>query len=149
MNKSRPADFLGIGFFVHPLPLAMVALLALNDHYLKNQYPSWLTGKISDFAGLFFFPLFVCALVCVFVNFTFRRGQVPLTLNKALLLATVLATSLIFVAVKQWPAANLFYVEAMASMGFPSRLLMDGTDLVALVALSGTYIYGRRYFPTQ
>lgn len=44
-----------------PLFLATLFILLLNDFYLKAQFGSFLTGKISDFAGLFVFPLFwVC-----------------------------------------------------------------------------------------
>ncbi|OXA81093.1 hypothetical protein SAMN05444397_109197 [Flavobacterium aquidurense] len=32
--------------------------LLLNDFVLKEVYGNWLTGKLSDFAGLFIFPLF-------------------------------------------------------------------------------------------
>ena len=35
-----------------PLYLS-VALLILNDHFFKEAYPSWLTGKLSDFSGIF------------------------------------------------------------------------------------------------
>lgn len=40
--------------FVHPLFLGSLALLALNDRVLKGSglLPGWLTGKLSDFAGL-------------------------------------------------------------------------------------------------
>lgn len=34
-------------------------ILLLNDLYLKGVYPNWFTGKLSDFAGLFIFPLFL------------------------------------------------------------------------------------------
>lgn len=36
-----------------------LTLLLLNDFYLKYQYPSFLTGKLSDFSGLFIFPFFI------------------------------------------------------------------------------------------
>ena len=35
-----------------PFLIALLALL-LNDGVLKYAYPGWLTGKLSDFAGLF------------------------------------------------------------------------------------------------
>ena len=35
-----------------------LALLLLNDFVFKGLYGNWLTGKLSDFAGLFIFPLF-------------------------------------------------------------------------------------------
>jgi len=36
-----------------------VLLLFLNDHYLKWEFSNWITGKISDFAGLLIFPMFL------------------------------------------------------------------------------------------
>jgi len=44
---------------VHPWPLLAVLLLVVNDHLLKGSgwLPGWATGKLSDFAGLFFFPI--------------------------------------------------------------------------------------------
>ncbi|MDO6432910.1 hypothetical protein Q4E93_20040 [Flavitalea sp. BT771] len=42
--------------------LPCLLVLALNDHYLKAAYPGWLTGKLSDFAGLLIFPLFLAYL---------------------------------------------------------------------------------------
>lgn len=35
-----------------------LAILLLNDWYLKPVFHNWVTGKLSDFAGLFIFPLF-------------------------------------------------------------------------------------------
>ena len=37
-------------------------LLLLNDFIFKEMYGNWLTGKLSDFTGLFIFPLFWTAL---------------------------------------------------------------------------------------
>jgi hypothetical protein len=42
-----------IAFFIHPIPLLAVATMALNDHWLKQRFPSWVTGKLSDFAARF------------------------------------------------------------------------------------------------
>jgi len=39
-----------------------VLLLVLNDWYLKETCPNVLTGKLSDFAGLFAFPFLLSAL---------------------------------------------------------------------------------------
>ena len=38
-----------------------LAILLLNDFILKDLYGNWLTGKLSDFAGLFVFSLFFSA----------------------------------------------------------------------------------------
>lgn len=37
-------------------------LLLINDFFLKKMYGNWITGKLSDFAGLFVFVLFWTAL---------------------------------------------------------------------------------------
>lgn len=34
-------------------------VLCLNDHVLKWEYSNWITGKLSDFVGLFIFPFFL------------------------------------------------------------------------------------------
>lgn len=39
--------------------LTGLLILLLNDLYLKEMWPNWFTGKLSDFAGLFIFPLFL------------------------------------------------------------------------------------------
>jgi len=39
-----------------------LGLLLLNDFYLKFEYHNWLTGKLSDFCGLFIFPVFWSAI---------------------------------------------------------------------------------------
>ncbi|WP_024769524.1 hypothetical protein [Aquimarina macrocephali] len=38
--------------------LVSIFLLLINDLYLKFEYHNYLTGKLSDFAGLFAFPYF-------------------------------------------------------------------------------------------
>lgn len=45
-----------------PALLCGLFLLVINDFYLKARFHNDLTGKLSDFAGLFVFPLFFAAL---------------------------------------------------------------------------------------
>ncbi len=45
-----------------PAFLLGLSLLLLNDWFWKAQYGNWFTGKLSDFAGLFIFPIFWVAL---------------------------------------------------------------------------------------
>ena len=47
----------------HPILLVAVALLLLNDHLLKQASPGWLTGKLSDVAGLLAFAWLWAALL--------------------------------------------------------------------------------------
>ena len=48
---------------VNPYFIIGLILLILNDFYLKYEYRNFITGKLSDFAGLLIFPLFVAAII--------------------------------------------------------------------------------------
>ncbi len=113
---------------VHPLPLAAVAALALNDHVLKGSgaLPGWITGKLSDFAGLFFFPILLAALA---------RGASKLALGRdiddrrALAAAAGLVTGAVFTAVKLYPPFNAWIGGVWGAMQ------LDATDLIALPSI--------------
>src|SRR5262245_59903430 len=89
----------------HPLPLAAVGLLTLNDHVLKGSglLPGAVTGKISDFAGLFFFPLLLAAIARGLS--AAARGR-DIDDRRSLAAASAIATALGFAAVKLVPAVN-------------------------------------------
>ena len=40
------------GCLVHPAMLGALGVLVLNDHVLKHACPGFVTGKLSDFAGI-------------------------------------------------------------------------------------------------
>ena len=44
---------MGRSRLTHPAFTGAVALLAVNDHVLKPLVGGWLTGKLSDVAGVF------------------------------------------------------------------------------------------------
>src|SRR5688572_12522313 len=44
---------------LHPAFIISLIVLLLNDFYWKHEYGNWLTGKLSDFAGLIVFPIFL------------------------------------------------------------------------------------------
>ena len=46
---------------LHPLFILSLACLLINDLYWKYEYHNWLTGKLSDFAGLFVLSVFLSA----------------------------------------------------------------------------------------
>lgn len=148
MKQSAPSKdrWLGLGYFIHPVPLAAVVLLAVNDHYLKESYPSFLTGKLSDVSGVFFFPLFLCAywnLIVNTIDAVWGRDRVQwITLRQGVI--AIVLTDLIFVAVKVMPLATSFYVESMDSLGFPSRVTADPTDLFALLMNVPTWLFIRK-----
>lgn len=88
-----------------------VAVLALNDHLLKGAWPGWLTGKLSDFAGV----VVVATLAAVLLG--------PA--------AGAVLAGLAFTALKTVPGA----AEAVAPMLGGGITLRDASDLVALLAL--------------
>ena len=53
------------GSLAHPVSLLALVVMVINDHLLKQTYGSWLTGKLSDAAGLIFFPALVAIVVAL------------------------------------------------------------------------------------
>jgi hypothetical protein len=110
---------------VHPVPLAAVGLLALNDHLLKGAglVPAAITGKLSDFAGLFFFPLLLAGLARG--ASAALRGR-DIEDRRSLAAVAAIATAAGFAAVKLLPAVNALVARTWGVM------VMDPTDLIAL-----------------
>jgi hypothetical protein len=131
---TRPASW--AQHLCHPIALGAVAVLAANDHLLKGSalLPTAITGKLSDVAGLFFFPLLLSAAV---------RGVRGALVNDdgdhAGIAASVVATTgLAFAALKTVPAFNGLVSAALG----PNTL--DPTDLWALLALLPSWLWMRR-----
>jgi len=109
-----------------PRFIGALAVLVVNDAILKDRFGNWLTGKLSDVAGLVVLPVLV-ATVLILVGAS-RRSAWRLA-------ATVVGAW--FAAMKVWrPAAEatewLFSVLTQA----PSQIVVDPTDLVGLVGLA-------------
>ncbi len=136
-----------------PLAVAAVALLVVNDHVLKHACPGWVTGKLSDVAGMVFFPMLLVSIW----ELAARRVPSP----RALMIACV-ATGVTFAAVKLCAPASDAYRFGLAALQWPFRaaaavlggralpalapvaLVRDATDLAALPALAIAWLVGRR-----
>ena len=143
---------------LHPVPLVAVAVLLVNDHVLKRALPGVLSGKLSDFAGLAFFPL-VLQGACEVVLAALRRPWRP---SPRLLLHCTLLTGVVYALVKTWTPALDLWRAALGALQWPVRALAalalgralpamravaavrDPTDLVALPALMLAWVAGRR-----
>jgi hypothetical protein len=114
----RPARAL-----LHPLWLASLVVLGVNDHLLKGSglLPGWLTGKLSDIAGLLVAPALFACLVRV-------RSARGLAAGHALVGA-------VFAAIKLSPAALAAWSWAFDRLGVGWQGVCDPTDLVALAVL--------------
>jgi len=119
--------------FIAPAPLVAVAVMALNDHWLKAAFHNALTGKLSDLAICFFLPLYVAALLGVVVP-GWVRGR--------LVAGAVIATAA-FVGLELSDAAGALYLRFGAWLGAGGgRLTRDATDLLALVMVPVAVAYG-------
>jgi hypothetical protein len=94
-------------------------LLILNDAYLKHVYHNPVTGKLSDFAGLFAFPFFL---------------SVVLRIN---MLWIHLGTAILFVWWKSPLSTDI--IAFMNTNGIPIGRTIDGSDNIALVSVLISY----------
>ena len=127
--KKNPAFENSLACLQHPLTLLSIAVLLLNDHVLKIVSPSWLTGKLSDFAGLFFFPFIVAAGLSLFLSkFNLSRARIGQIAFWWVAVWFVLLKTSLLVNSLTAQFASLF-------IGAPTRLILDPTDLIALVSM--------------
>ncbi|WP_245682368.1 hypothetical protein [Archangium gephyra] len=123
---TRPA------LFTRVPPVAAMVLVALNDHVLKGAglLPGWLTGKLSDFAGLYFAPLLVAELWMLVRPSPVARVAVHRVVWAAL------GFGVLFSAIKTFPPADRLYEAVLtAVLPRPASNTVDPTDLLALVML--------------
>lgn len=134
MRAERKRGELPIGEALHPVALAAVVVLVVNDWVLKpSAAPGWLTGKLSDVAGLVFAPLVLTALV---------DAAIGRPLTRAKLAASIALTGAVFAAVKLSPEAARAVARAWSLTGVDARIVADPTDLLALPSLAVAWWIG-------
>jgi len=112
-----------------PVTVSSIALLLLNDHVLKAISPSWLTGKLSDFAGVFFFPFVLAA------GLSFVFGGCERSIRKIGMVAFGL-TGLWFFLLKTSVLVNqASSAGASLLLGVPVKYALDPVDTLALLML--------------
>lgn len=118
---------------MHPATLVAIGLLLLNDHLLRRIWPSVLTGKLGDFAWLFFIPLLVAVLVALVLP---GRGPRRSAAVGWLAFGSV---AVVFAAAKTVPVAHETVVKlAEHVLGFTVGWRRDPTDLIGLIALAAS-----------
>ena len=115
LPRPRSSDVLTSRFF-----LVSVALLVLNDWMLKTALGSWVTGKLSDFAGLAAFAILWTALLP-------RRRD------------AVFALTAVGFMIWKSPASEGPLVAWNALGVWPLARVVDYTDWIALAALVPAY----------
>lgn len=130
---------------LHPLALAALGLLVVNDHLLKPMLPGLLTGKLSDVAGLLLAPLVVVAAIELGSAAVGRRWS-P---DRRWLIAICVLVATGFAVVKTTAAGAVVLGSALGAgqwlggvvasplLGMPpppavADVVVDPTDLVAL-----------------
>jgi len=114
----------------HPLAVGAVLLLVINDHLLRHFWPSWLTGKLGDFAWLFFFPFITAALLAWLLPARLQARQ-----QWVGGLAFTLVGAVFFLA-KTLPGFRGDVIKVLEGVfRFPIAISDDVTDLVALLSL--------------
>jgi hypothetical protein len=136
-NTPNKSFWRSIHSLSHPLTIAAVLMLLFNDHWLRHNYPSWLTGKLGDFTWLIFAPL-----ICV----TLFAWIIPRRLKNHENIVAI--TSFTFIGLWFATAKTIPFIHAItkntveAIIGWQGTLRIDPTDLLTLPALLiGYYIW--------
>lgn len=155
-DAAHSTDAIVGGAILHPLSLSAMGLLLLNDHVLKGRFPGVITGKLSDVAGMVFFPLLLLGLWQLGRRAAGKDWQS--TAKSALYCA--LATALVFAATKVSDAAGSAYAYSLGALQWPFRVLLaalqggraafgpvahtvDPTDLLAVPFVFMAYVIAR------
>jgi hypothetical protein len=121
---------------LHPLALAALVVLVVNDWWAKAAHPSWLTGKLSDVAGLVVAPLALTAAVGLLGYGLVAVGcRLDPSLRRGQLGAAIALVGMGFLACKLDAGAAALLVRALRWLGGAPRIVVDPTDLAALPAL--------------
>ncbi|MEH1015394.1 hypothetical protein V6U90_20045 [Micromonospora sp. CPCC 206060] len=110
----------------HPGTVLALIVLVVNDHLLKAAFPGWITGKLSDVAGLVVAPPLLAAVGTLLVPRLPARGTA---------VAALAGVAAGFIAVKTSGYAAMVASAAWSVVSGPSLVRADNTDLLALPAL--------------
>ncbi|MCJ0904563.1 hypothetical protein [Rhodococcus sp. ARC_M6] len=132
---NQPGDLL-----LRPLALISVAVVLINDHVLKDAFGNVLTGKLSDIAGVFLFPILLLSVLEVARRTLVGTGAIAWS---------VAVTGIGFAAVKLIPVVGDAYEYTIgflrwAARGFsgefaPILVYRDPSDLWVLPILIASY----------
>ncbi|HQU85109.1 MAG TPA: hypothetical protein PKY59_18355 [Pyrinomonadaceae bacterium] len=127
-NKSQT-------LLLSPLFIFGLFLLLLNDFYLKSAFSNFLTGKLSDFAGLFIFPLFWSAF--------FPKRKLLIYVSTAIFFV-FWKSPFSQILIEYWNSFEILRIGRV----------VDYSDLIALLILPCSYLYFLRFqqpqsFPLQ
>jgi hypothetical protein len=130
VGAPRPAP--GLEALLHPLPLAALALLLVNDHVFKVRAAGFVSGKLSDVAVLILLPF---VLLAGWELLRLRRtGLAPV--GPRLVGASVIFTIAIYVAIEIVPVASDVYRVGLGAVQWPFRALLAVLQAAPVPALA-------------
>lgn len=151
LGRQPPVDLL-----LHPLTLIGLAVMILNDGWLRGAHPGWITGKLSDFAAVLAYPAVLVTLWAMGAMTADRilarvapgRG-VDYSLRLPVVLGACLLTGVILVGINLWHPFRDGYLALLHHLDLgdwfgPFHYTMDPSDLWALVGLPVVWWLGRR-----
>jgi hypothetical protein len=114
---------------LNPVFLISLIILILNDHILKEQYPNWLTGKLSDFFGVIVFVQFLSVFVAE---------------NSRKVLYLIVALAFIYWK-SEWSSSFIDFWNFTFPY-FRIQRVVDYTDLICLICLIPLFHYKPKQF---
>lgn len=122
--SDQPRPLIAGGLAWHPVAITALAVLVVNDRWLKSAWPGFVTGKLSDCAGLVLLPIALLS-VTELLRRTFRR---PVTWRYDPFVWVALSVTG-FIFVKLTPAGNDAYAWAIGAVRWAPRALLHGSGL--------------------
>ena len=113
-----------------PVSLLALVLLFLNDHVLRVLWPSWITGKLGDFAWLFFAPFALAALLALLIPRSVRDHEKLVGMLAFGIVGIVFFLGNSFTLTHEFVLTFLVWL-----LPFPVQIIRDPLDLIALVAI--------------
>lgn len=122
----------------HPASIFAMMTLMINALVLQPRFPSWWTGKIGDMAWLVFSPFLFAWLLTFLIPSSWKMPA------KKLGLVAIVGVGIAYSLLKTVPSLNDGMVHFGLWLGFPLKLQLDPTDLLALPCLLLAWFIWRR-----
>lgn len=120
--------------------LLALIVIVVNDFMLKSSpYAGVVSGKLSDFAGMYFLPFLITDL---FLMFSASMRQAGHVMRGAMVMAAAAV-----IAIKLSPVVGEYCADGFACAGIKARFVADATDLFSLAMLPLAYQRFRALVP--
>lgn len=155
---------------LNPIAVLATALLVVNDHLLKAHWPGFVTGKLSDVAGMIVAPLVILAIMEALwppVASAFARDEPDARAPRMMPWLVAMVVAVAFAAMKTWAPMTAVYEHAASLARLPLRAAValihgvprledrivvtrDATDVwVTPLAFFAAYTYRRGVKPRR